>query len=79
MSENVEKVLRARLKEARLEGGWTQIDLARALGEPQSFVSKYEIGERRLTFVEVLRLCRVLQLDVGELARILQQEDGSEA
>ena len=76
MSENVEKVLRARLKEARLEGGWTQSDLARALGEPQSFVSKYETGERRLTFVEVLRLCRVLRLDVGELARNLQEDRG---
>lgn len=37
------------------------------LGEPQSFVSKYESGERELEFVEVLSLCSALAMSPVEL------------
>jgi len=38
----------------------TQTDLAHALGKPQSYVSKYESGERRLDIVELDDVCRAL-------------------
>lgn len=40
------------LRQARHESGLTQVELAQALGLPQSYVSKCEIGERRLDVLE---------------------------
>ena len=51
------------LAEARKHAGLTQADLARALGKPQSFVSKFERGERRLDVIEFLDVARALSLD----------------
>jgi len=42
-----------RLKEARLEAGITQVEAARRLHKPQSFISKCESGERRLDVLEL--------------------------
>jgi transcriptional regulator with XRE-family HTH domain len=38
----------------------TQAELARRLGKPQSYVSKYEIGERRLDVIEFLEIVEVI-------------------
>jgi ribosome-binding protein aMBF1 (putative translation factor) len=57
------------LREKRIEAGLRQADLAKRLGEPQSFVSKYESGERRLSFLDAVRICEALEtplLDVVE-------------
>ena len=43
----------ALLREIRTETGLTQVQVAERLDEPQSFVSKYESGERRLDVVEL--------------------------
>lgn len=43
--------------------GLTQAALARTLGRPQSFVAKYERGERRLDIVELLEILAALELD----------------
>lgn len=51
------------LIEGRCAAGLRQIDLAQLLGKPQSFVSKYETGERRLDVVELLVVCRSVGLD----------------
>lgn len=48
---------------ARETAGLTQSDVAIRLGRPQSFVSKYETGERRLDVLEFLQICRVLDAD----------------
>lgn len=40
------------LRQARLQSGLTQVELSQALGLPQSYVSKCEIGERRLDVLE---------------------------
>ncbi len=52
--------LQSLLKEIRLEAGLRQRDLADRIGEPQSFVSKYESGERRLDVIELRYICSVL-------------------
>jgi transcriptional regulator with XRE-family HTH domain len=41
------------LRELRREAGLTQVDVAKRLDVPQSFVSKYESGERRLDVIEL--------------------------
>jgi transcriptional regulator with XRE-family HTH domain len=54
-----EKAVRLRdlLIKARTNAGFTQQQLADKLGKPQSFVAKYEIGERRLDVIEFLEVC----------------------
>ncbi|MCD6149999.1 helix-turn-helix transcriptional regulator [bacterium] len=47
------KLVLQNLYEARQESGLTQIDVAKKLNKPQSFVSKVERGERRLDIVEL--------------------------
>jgi transcriptional regulator with XRE-family HTH domain len=51
----------------------TQVQLAEKLGRPQSFVSKYERGERRLDFVEVFEIAEVLGVDVRDLVTELRR------
>lgn len=51
---------RALLVEARLGAGMTQSEVASELGQPQSYVSKYERGERRLDVVEFLKVARII-------------------
>lgn len=48
------------LRGARQEAGLTQAALARKLRRPQSYVSKYESGERRLDLMELREICRAL-------------------
>jgi transcriptional regulator with XRE-family HTH domain len=70
-----ERLLRSLLKEYRIKAGLTQEDVASAMGQPQSFVSKYESGERLLTFVEVRGVCQALGLPFHRLVnRFLQDE-----
>lgn len=66
--------LRDWLIAARHASGLTQVQLADALGRPQSFVSKYERGERRLDFVEVVEIADVLQADLGDLVARVKRE-----
>jgi transcriptional regulator with XRE-family HTH domain len=65
-SEPYEVLLRA-LVEGRRSVGLRQTDLAELLGKPQSFVSKYETGERRLDVVELLVVSRSIGLDPHDL------------
>ena len=54
------RIFRELLRELRGERGVKQAELSSALGMPQSFVSKYEMGERRLDFVELAQICDYL-------------------
>ena len=57
----------------RIAAGLTQEEVAQRLRRPQSFVSKYELGERRLDVVELLEVCAALGTDarklIGELLK----------
>ena len=55
------------LAAARAGRGLTQAAVAELLGKPQSFVSKYESGERRLDVVEVLRVCAALGVNPKDI------------
>lgn len=48
------------LIDARRRAGLTQSALAARLARPQSFVSKYERGERRLDVIEFLEVSEAL-------------------
>lgn len=42
------------------------MQIANQLGKPQSFISKYERGERRLDFTEFVELADVLGVDISD-------------
>jgi transcriptional regulator with XRE-family HTH domain len=47
------KAFLERLRRARLDAGLTQVEVAARVGRPQTWVSKCELGERRVDFVEL--------------------------
>ena len=53
--------LSAALREAREKAGMTQQQLADVLEKPQSFIAKYELGERRLDVIEFLKITRIVK------------------
>ncbi len=59
------------LIEARLAAGLTQVDLADRLHRPQSYVSKYESGERRLDVVEFLEVADGIGVHAGDIVTAL--------
>ncbi|MBS0456119.1 MAG: helix-turn-helix transcriptional regulator [Proteobacteria bacterium] len=62
------------LRDMRVKANLTQTELAISLDKPQSYVSKYESGERRLDLVELADLCGVLGVTLPELvARFLDR------
>jgi len=63
--------LRELLIAARDRAGLTKQKLARRLGKPQSFVAKYERGERRLDLVEFIVIVRAMGADPVRILRAL--------
>jgi transcriptional regulator with XRE-family HTH domain len=64
-------VFRAVMIEIRKKAGLTQQELAKRLRRPQSFVAKYEGGERRIDIVEFLWLVRAMKADPTVVLRTL--------
>ena len=62
--------LRLLLLKAREAAGLRQQDVAQRLKRPQSYVSKIELGERRLDVVEYVQFARAVEADA---IRILRQ------
>ena len=52
------------LDHSRKEAGLTQIEVAAALDETQSYVSKCERGERRLDLVQLRAFCAAIGIDL---------------
>jgi len=57
------------LSAAREKAGLTQQQLADRLGKPQSYVAKYEGGERRIDVIEFISIARALNFDAGRAVR----------
>ena len=68
------KILCSQLRDIRVSLGLRQHDLAERLGEPQSFVSKYESGERRLDLVELYQICSALNISLSEFIQKFEEE-----
>jgi DNA-binding XRE family transcriptional regulator len=64
----------ALLRQARLDAGLQQQDLAKLLGTSQSVISKIETGDRQLDILELRQVCRALGLSLEEFVRQLEQE-----
>ena len=64
--------VQALLREFRLKAGLRQQDVAERLGEPQSYVSKFESGERRLDIGELADVCDVLGITLSEFVGLFE-------
>lgn len=62
------------VRQMRLDAGLRQVDLAKRLGEPQSFVSRYESGERRLDVLELRRICTALGVSLADFINRLEED-----
>ncbi|QGQ25804.1 helix-turn-helix transcriptional regulator [Gimesia benthica] len=67
-----QRILLDLLRETRKEAGLRQDDVAERLGRPQSFVSKYESGERRLDILELYDICKAMGLPLNDFIEKLQ-------
>lgn len=56
----------------RVDAGLRQVDLAKKLSEPQSFVSRYESGERRLDVLELRKICLALGVSLTDFVERLE-------
>ena len=61
------------LREARESAGITQVELADKLGQSQSFVSKYERGERRLDIIQLRTVCQTLGMKLADFVERLER------
>lgn len=57
----------ALLRDTRKAAGLTQQALAERLGTPQSFVAKYEGGERRIDVIEFIAIAEAIGADAQDL------------
>lgn len=61
------------LREIRIEARLTQAEMAARIERDQTFVSKYESGQRRLDVLEVREICQVMGITLEEFARRLEK------
>jgi transcriptional regulator with XRE-family HTH domain len=73
---SAQEQLQTLLRQVRTDAGLTQTDVAQRLGQPQSFVSKYESGERRLDILELREVCQAIRIPLPEFIRRLEQALG---
>lgn len=71
--EKLQKLLR----QVRTDAGFTQIELADKLQRPQSFVSKYESGERRLDLIELRQICNALKISLADFVKRFEKSLGA--
>lgn len=62
------------VRSVRLEAGLTQTELSKMLGKPQSYVSKYESGERRLDIIELADVCSKCGVSLHDFVQRLEQQ-----
>jgi transcriptional regulator with XRE-family HTH domain len=62
------------LRELRMAAGLSQTDVADRLNASQSFVSKYEAGERRLDIIEVRTLCGLFGVSLRDFIVRLEKK-----
>ena len=67
---------RALLVTAREKSNLTQSEVSARLSRPQSFVAKYEGGERRLDVIEFVAVCKALGVDPHVVLAELQSKVG---
>ena len=60
------------LVQARKEAKMTQAQVSETLSKPQSYVSKYESGERRLDIIELLEISKAIGFKASDLIQKIE-------
>ena len=60
------------LKIARIRADLTQAQLAKILNKSQSFIHKYETGERRLEVIEFSIICQILNIKEQDIIELVK-------
>lgn len=68
----------SRLIAARKAADLTQAELAERLSKPQSFVSKYERGERRLDVIEFVYVARAIGIRASKIIAVIEEGQDEE-
>lgn len=68
MNDDNQIILRKLLKDYRINSRLKQNEVAKLLNKPQSYVSKYESGEKNLSFYEVYLICKTLGLSLVDFS-----------
>ena len=69
-----QNILQNLLKRFRTDANLKQSELAEILKQSQSFVSKYESGERRLDLLELWQICQALNTTLSEFAAEFERQ-----
>ncbi len=66
-----QRKLCALLIKSREKADLTQVQVAKKLGRAQSFVAKYEGGERRLDVIELVEIAKIIHLPIKDVMSII--------
>ena len=72
IKEIQQEKLQELLRQIRQDKGIRQVELAEKLGVPQSYVSKYESGDRRLDVLELRQICSAMNIPIKEFIQKLE-------
>ena len=65
------------VREVRDSSGLKQTELADKLGKPQSYISKYERGERKLEYLELIEVLEACGTGIEEFHALYTSKEGS--
>ena len=74
LKDHRRRALQRALREARQGAGLNHVEVAQRLRQPQSYVSKFEAGTRRLDLIELVTVCAVLGVEIQSLVDIIEKE-----
>ena len=68
------KILIDCLKQFRKSANLTQLELAERIGTDQTYISKYERGERRLDIIEVMAICKGMNIKFIKFFQVFESQ-----
>lgn len=74
ISPDKHKIVGEHLEAVRKSAGVTQMQLAKRLRKPQSFISSYESGQRRVDLLEFASIVRALGGDPRDVCKSIFDE-----
>ena len=68
------QIFREMIVKIRKDADITQVQLAKELSKPQSYISKIENGERRIDLTEFIEIASILKIDTQKFIKTYQKK-----